>query len=145
MYRSIISQVHAYIISALRKDMPTVFGKEAKKKELIKNLGQIYDQIQREHQISPGDFPDLKKMQEHLANHDFTKFNPMKPRLLEVVDKMLSEDIAKLMSMIPQEEVTTTTAPKLHGTVDNHVVRHSYLLVYNVIFHRANSERVDNA
>lgn len=40
-----------------------MFGKDAKKKELIKNLGQIYDQIQREYQISPGDFPDIKKMQ----------------------------------------------------------------------------------
>ena len=40
-----------------------MFGKDAKKKELIKNLSQIYEQIQREHQISPGDFPDIKKMQ----------------------------------------------------------------------------------
>lgn len=55
--------MHAYIISALRKDFPTMFGKDSKKKELIKNLGQIYDQLQREHQISPGDFPDIKRMQ----------------------------------------------------------------------------------
>ena len=55
--------MHAYIISALRKDFPTMFGKEAKKKELIKNLAQIYEQLQREHQISPGDFPDIKRMQ----------------------------------------------------------------------------------
>ena len=40
-----------------------MFGKDSKKKELIKNLGQIYEQLQREHQISPGDFPDLKRMQ----------------------------------------------------------------------------------
>ena len=56
-------QVHAYIISSLRKEMPSVFGKDSKKKELIKNLSQIYDQIQREHQISLGDLPDIKKMQ----------------------------------------------------------------------------------
>jgi len=31
--------------------MPSVFGKEAKKKELIKNLDQLYGQIQREHQV----------------------------------------------------------------------------------------------
>ena len=34
----LIFQVHAYIISSLKKDMPSVFGKEGKKKELIKNL-----------------------------------------------------------------------------------------------------------
>ncbi len=40
-----------------------MFGKDSKKKELIKNLGEIYTQLQREHQISPGDFPDIKRMQ----------------------------------------------------------------------------------
>lgn len=56
-------QVHAYIISSLKKEMPSVFGKENKKKELIGSLGDIYKRIEREHQISPGDFPNLKKMQ----------------------------------------------------------------------------------
>ncbi len=43
--------------------MPSVFGKDTKKKELINNLGAIYEKIQKEHNISPGDFPNLKKMQ----------------------------------------------------------------------------------
>lgn len=43
--------------------MPNVFGKESKKKELVNNLGEIYQKIEREHQISPGDFPSLRKMQ----------------------------------------------------------------------------------
>ena len=43
--------------------MPNVFGKENKKKELVNNLGEIYQKIEREHQISPGDFPNLRKMQ----------------------------------------------------------------------------------
>lgn len=57
------AQVHAYIISSLKKEMPNVFGKESKKKELVNNLGEIYAKIEREHQISPGDFPSLRKMQ----------------------------------------------------------------------------------
>lgn len=57
------TQVHAYIISSLKKEMPNVFGKESKKKELVSNLGEIYQKIEREHQISPGDFPSLRKMQ----------------------------------------------------------------------------------
>ena len=35
---------------------------------------------------------------------DFTKFKPLDRKLLERVDKMLSEDVPKLMSMLPQEE-----------------------------------------
>lgn len=65
-------------------------------------LLQVFAQIQREHQISPGDFPNLARMKEQLQHHDFTKFNPMKPKLLENVDRMLAQDIAKLMIMIPQ-------------------------------------------
>lgn len=56
-------QVQAYIISSLKKEMPSVFGKDSKKKELIANLGEIYHKIEKEHQISPGDFPKLDKMQ----------------------------------------------------------------------------------
>lgn len=56
-------QVQAYIISSLKKEMPSVFGKDSKKKELIANLGEIYHKIEKEHQISPGDFPNLAKMQ----------------------------------------------------------------------------------
>ncbi|KAG0433094.1 hypothetical protein HPB47_020245 [Ixodes persulcatus] len=80
--RARLAKVHAYIISSLRKEMPSMFGKDSKKKDLIKGLGTLYAEIQREHQISPGDFPDLKEMQEKLAAHDFTKFHLLKPRLL---------------------------------------------------------------
>ena len=65
--------------------MPSMFGKDSKKKELIKNLDNLYGQIQREHQISPGDFPDMKTMQERLQHHDFTKFKALDPRLLAKV------------------------------------------------------------
>lgn len=39
-------------ISELRKDMPSLFDKDSKKEDLIKNLGQIYYKIQKEHQLS---------------------------------------------------------------------------------------------
>ena len=152
--------------------MPSMFGKDGKKKELIKNLNAIYESIQREHHISPGDFPDVKKMQvgmicvwevttnyrincrriinfenylyqiclllvyqlyfpwvrnqmkycflisclqDALQFQDFTKFQLIKPRLLEVVDKMLAEDIARLMALIPLEENVTVTEPIVKG------------------------------
>ena len=62
-----------------------MFGKDAKKKELIKNLDNLYGQIQREHQISPGDFPDIKTMQEKLQHQDFTKFKLIDQRFLTKV------------------------------------------------------------
>ncbi|XP_052379617.1 EH domain-containing protein 3-like [Oncorhynchus keta] len=102
--RARLAKVHAYIISSLKKEMPSVFGKEGKKKELINSLGEIYSRIEREHQISPGDFPNLKKMQEQLNAHDLNKFQPLKMKLLDTVDDMLAHDIASLMVLVRQEE-----------------------------------------
>ncbi|XP_072490210.1 EH domain-containing protein 3 isoform X1 [Notamacropus eugenii] len=102
--RARLAKVHAYIISSLKKEMPSVFGKDNKKKELVNNLGEIYGRIEREHQISPGDFPNLKKMQDQLQAQDFTKFQPLKTKLLEVVEDMLAHDIAQLMVLVRQEE-----------------------------------------
>ncbi|KAK2493409.1 hypothetical protein MC885_003477 [Smutsia gigantea] len=108
--RARLAKVHAYIISSLKKEMPNVFGKESKKKELVNNLGEIYQKIEREHQISPGDFPSLRKMQVELPCAlggrvvTWGKFQALKPKLLDTVDDMLANDIARLMVMVRQEE-----------------------------------------
>ncbi|XP_037729174.1 EH domain-containing protein 3 [Drosophila subpulchrella] len=130
--RARLAKVHAFIIAELRKDMPSVFGKDSKKKDLIKNLGQVYDRIQREHSISPGDFPDIKKMQDVLQHQDFTKFHSLKPHLLDIVDNMLAKDIARLMEMIPQEEMTMVVDPVVkggafEGVIDDHVSPFGYM------------------
>ena len=120
--RARLAKVHAYIVAELRKQMPAMIGKEKKKQELIKNLDQIFAQLQREHNISPGDFPDVNKMRERLQTHDFTKFNAIKPRLLEVVDAMLASDIARLMAQIPKEEAalaSSAAAAAAGGTSEN--------------------------
>jgi len=88
-----------------------MFGKDTKKKELVNGLANIFASLQQQHQISAGDFPNLQRMQEQLQHHDFSKFPAMKPKLLENVDRMLADDIARLMTMIPKEaEQQTETA-----------------------------------
>ncbi|KAH9518274.1 EH domain-containing protein 4 [Dermatophagoides farinae] len=108
--------------NALKKEMPSMFGKESKKKELIKNLGNIYLDIEREYGVPSGDFPDLQEMQEKLLHHDFIKFPPLKKPLLDSVDKMLAEDIAKLMSLIPQEQLDHKEETQVKGGAFDSVV-----------------------
>lgn len=129
--RARLAKVHAFIIAELRKDMPSVFGKDSKKKDLIKNLGQIYDRIQKEHSISPGDFPDIKKMQEVLQHQDFTKFHSLKPHLLDIVDNMLAKDIARLMEMIPQEEQALVVEPVVKGECEMGLNKLFFGFLYN--------------
>ncbi|XP_042356645.1 EH domain-containing protein 4 [Plectropomus leopardus] len=102
--RARLAKVHAYIISYLKKEMPSLFGREKKKEELIMRLPEIYTLLQREHHISPGDFPNVTKMQDMLQHYDFSKFPSLKMKLIESVDKMLATKIAVLMSMIREEE-----------------------------------------
>uniref|UniRef100_A0A0B7AE20 EF-hand domain-containing protein n=1 Tax=Arion vulgaris TaxID=1028688 RepID=A0A0B7AE20_9EUPU len=115
--RARLAKVHAYIIAQLKKEMPAVFGKDSKKKELISRLPDMFAQLQREHQISPGDFPNCKHMQEQLQHQDFTKFNLLKPKLLETVDAMLATDIARLMQMIPAEERESVQKNEANGNI----------------------------
>ena len=104
-------------MSHLRNEMPSVFGKDKKKAELIKNLGDIYKRIQMEHDISPGDFPNLSRMQENLQYHDFTKFHPIRTKFMDQVDDLLANDIARLMAMIPQESETMAEVHRVKGGV----------------------------
>jgi hypothetical protein len=54
-------------------------------------------------------------MQEVLQNQDFSKFHSLKMPLLDTVDRMLANDIAKLMSLIPQEEAEMVSEPLIKG------------------------------
>jgi len=107
--RARLAKVHALIISSLKRETPSIFFKEGKKREIIKNLSNIYAEIQKTSNISPGDFPDIQEMQKKLETYDFSKFKDLKKNLIENVDKMLSQDISKLMSMIPGEQIEQIT------------------------------------
>lgn len=117
------AKVHAYIISELKEEMPSVFGKDTKKKELIKNLDKIYEKIHRVHGISPGDFPNIQKMRESLELSDFKTFKPLEKKLIERVDVMMANDITQLMQMLPKEEVRSpelaTGGSVRHGAFDD--------------------------
>ena len=91
------AKIHAYIIANLKDDMPKLFGKGRKKKELIKNLPAllkkiqvsntstvrkqliwIWQKYQEDHLVANSDLPELSKLQEKLNQADFQKFPPMK-------------------------------------------------------------------
>ncbi|RXN19452.1 EH domain-containing 4-like protein [Labeo rohita] len=117
--RARLAKVHAYIISYLKKEMPSLFGKEKKKEELIAHLPEIYQILQREHHISPGDFPNVIKMQEQLLHYDFSKFPSLKVKLIESVDRMLSTKISGLMNMIREEESKQPTQMVMGGAFED--------------------------
>ncbi|CAG8704115.1 3372_t:CDS:2, partial [Cetraspora pellucida] len=100
--RARISKVHAYIIGHLKKEMPSLFGKESKQKELIEKLDKEFVKIQHRYHLAPGDFPNLERFKAGLSVYKFDKFNSLKSQLIDKVDDALSNDLPKLMSKVPQ-------------------------------------------
>ena len=98
-----MAKIHAYIISSLKADMPKMFGKSKKKKALIKDLPTLLKRVQEEHLVSASDIPPSETLQAKLQGCDFTKFPPLKEKLIQAVDQMLDQDIAELMSIVPQD------------------------------------------
>ncbi|XP_059080975.1 EH domain-containing protein 3-like [Tigriopus californicus] len=105
--RARMAKIHAYILSSLRKDMPRFFGKGRKKKELIRAMPIMFKRVQEEHMVSASDIPPVELMQEKLAGYDFMKFPHLREKLIQAVDQMLDNDIAELMSIVPQDSEET--------------------------------------
>uniref|UniRef100_A0A672Z0B0 EH domain-containing protein 1 n=1 Tax=Sphaeramia orbicularis TaxID=375764 RepID=A0A672Z0B0_9TELE len=83
--RARLAKVQAYIISSLKKEMPSPL-----KTNLFLSPIPVFSQ--------PPSFQEL------LNGQDFSKFASLKPKLLESVEDMLANDIAHLMALVRQEE-----------------------------------------
>jgi hypothetical protein len=97
-----MAKVHAYIIGHLKKEMPSMFGKEKKQNELIENLDQEFLKLHKTYQLPIGDFPDLEKFKAVLKMYNFTDFKKLEIKLITAMDDVLSVDLPKLMKNFPQ-------------------------------------------
>ena len=102
--RARLAKVHAFILNYLRGEMPSLFGKQSKKDELIASLPNVFHAIQKKYQLPVGDFPAVKRMQDQLTEYDFTRFPKLNFQMVEVVDEMLAKDLTRIMALLPKEE-----------------------------------------
>ncbi|EGF76313.1 hypothetical protein BATDEDRAFT_14976 [Batrachochytrium dendrobatidis JAM81] len=100
--RARMVQVHALIVSHLREEMPSFFGKETKQNDLLKNLGIEFQKIQRLHQLSPGDFPNPDRYRERLAEFKLKKFPKLDKKSMQLIMDALGNDLPNLMRQIPE-------------------------------------------
>ena len=102
--RARLAKVQAFILTQLKNEMPSLFGKQSKKDDLIENLDKVFNSIHKARQVPVGDFPSCKGMREKLEEYDFTRFPKLQPGLLGLVDEFLAVDISRIMKMLPKEE-----------------------------------------
>lgn len=132
--RARLVRTHAYIISNLKKKMPSLFGKSSKKAELIANLGAEFREVSRVYGLPSGDFPDLKKYAELLQDHEFDKFPKLDEKQLTKLEEVLTLDIPRLMSMIApvKENLSTNPFDEVHD--GDWSITYEEALIYNSMF-----------
>ncbi|KNC96638.1 uncharacterized protein SPPG_07851 [Spizellomyces punctatus DAOM BR117] len=104
--RTRMAKVHALIISHLRQEMPSFFGRKDKQDSLITNLEAEFLKLERIHGLTRGDFPDPEKFKEKLAMFKLEKFSKLNDKMLQAVNEALSIDFPKLMSEYPAAQPT---------------------------------------
>ena len=110
-----MSQVHALGLADLRAQMPLLIGKEQKKQELLKDLGETFRRVEKESGVPSGDFPDLARMQKLLVDADFSSFPKLNGSMLRAVDDMMRTDITNLMRKIPEEQTVRESSSGTEG------------------------------
>ncbi|CAN0900990.1 EH domain-containing protein 1 [Linum grandiflorum] len=95
--RARAAKIHAYIISHLKKEMPSMMGKAKAQQKLIDNLADEFAKVQREFHLPPGDFPNVEQFKEVLRGYNIDKFERLKPKMIQAVDDMLGYDIPELL------------------------------------------------
>ena len=80
-----LAKAHAYIVGHLKKEMPSMWGKEKAQAKLMANLEEHFLKVHRAHQLPVGDFPDVAKFREVMSANDLTKFPKLDLKLIAQV------------------------------------------------------------
>eukprot|EP00928_Gymnodinium_smaydae_P034765 TRINITY_DN2456_c1_g1_i1.p1 TRINITY_DN2456_c1_g1~~TRINITY_DN2456_c1_g1_i1.p1 ORF type:complete len:685 (-),score=192.54 TRINITY_DN2456_c1_g1_i1:63-2117(-) len=102
--RARLAKVHAMLMEHLYNSMPYLIGHAKEQQRLIESLVAVYHEISVQRGLPLGDFPEVRMMQARLAPMDFTTFNRIDPAKMMALEELLSEDLPKLLPLIPEEQ-----------------------------------------
>ncbi|CAM9451987.1 unnamed protein product [Chrysoparadoxa australica] len=103
-----LAKVHAYVIGYLRAQMPQMMGKEKTQRKLMQDMGGVFRTVMKQYNLAPGDFPDIEQFKSKCSEMNFSKFPKLRPKMLQDLDEVLSQDIPRLMEMLPRSVVSTS-------------------------------------
>jgi len=99
-----ILKVHICVIHHLRDSMPSFMGVQAKQKELVDDLENVFSAVETARSLAHGDFPDVDEYRRWLQQPamDFTALQTLQPNMLERLDTVLAVELPKLLAMLPE-------------------------------------------
>mmetsp|Transcript_11752 Transcript_11752/g.21123 ORF Transcript_11752/g.21123 Transcript_11752/m.21123 type:complete len:544 (-) Transcript_11752:1029-2660(-) len=92
-------KIHILLVNHLRKQMPSFLGKEKAQKKLLEDIVNQFRQVQREHHLPVGDFPDPTRFRDILQSFDLDNFPKLHKAQIQSIDDVLSKDIPALVKM----------------------------------------------
>lgn len=90
-------KIHMLLIGHMRKQMPTMFGAQKAQQKLLDNMIDHFTQVQREHHLPVGDFPDPQRFKEILSAFDLTTFPKVTTAMIKQIDDVIGVDIPNLV------------------------------------------------
>jgi len=97
-------KVHAYIVGYLKEQMPMFLGASKKQASLIEGLSGVFKSVLKRYNLAAGDFPDLEDFRSKLKEHDFSKFQALRPKMIEEIETVMGSDFPRLMEALPRPD-----------------------------------------
>jgi len=90
------AKTHALICEHLRSQFGW-FYQDSKQEVLLANMSKQFQEIASKNGLAPGDFPNPQKFCSIIKNFKLSQFQRLRNRQIEQLDKMMQEDIPKLL------------------------------------------------
>ncbi|GAX73326.1 hypothetical protein CEUSTIGMA_g780.t1 [Chlamydomonas eustigma] len=90
-------KIHMLVIGHMRNKMPSMFGASKAQAKLMETLPDIFLQVQREHHLPIGDFPDPARFKEILQAFDLLSFPKVTSAMIKQIDDVIGNDIPNLV------------------------------------------------
>lgn len=92
--------VHTCVLGHLRSKMPMLYGAEAARGRLIKDLDVVFEEVRNQYHLSEGDMPSIDEFRGVLQRMDFYSFPPIDRKVLNQLQEMLTVDIPKIIGLV---------------------------------------------
>ncbi|KAG2500095.1 hypothetical protein HYH03_001679 [Edaphochlamys debaryana] len=91
------AKIHILLVGHLRKQMPSMFGKEKAQRKLLEDIISNFEAVQREYHLPRGDFPDPSRFRDILQGFDLLAFPKVTKSMIQGLENVLTVDIPNLV------------------------------------------------
>jgi hypothetical protein len=100
--RARLCRLHVTIMSELRAQMPTFFGKSSKQRQLLDDLPMQFKKVGQQYRVPDQDFPNQARFREVVETLDLSKFPSSSAKLMAKLESVMSDDVPTLMKHLRQ-------------------------------------------